>query len=403
MHQTITLPLVFRLEFNMQHYHYIFTGSGLSALMTVYEMILSENFNDKTILLIDENPKKTNDRTWCFWDDKPSEFDKIISKKWDVALFADENFQRNLELNPYQYKMIRGLDFYNLVFDLISKQKNIHFTNQKVIDFEEVKNNCIVKTESENYSCNKIFNSIFNSEIVKSQSKYPLLQQHFIGWFIKSKEEVFDKNKATFMDFSIEQRGNTRFMYVLPTSSTEALLEYTLFSKDLLPKEEYETEIRNYIQKLGISNYEIIEKEYGSIPMTSYKFWKHNSQNIVNIGSFGGWTKASTGFTFKNTTKKAKKLVAFLSKETDTSTSISMTKFHKTDKFWFYDLLFLDVLYRRNDLGSKVFSSLFEKGNPTLIFKFLDEETAFVEDLQVIWKCPKGLFIRALFGRIFRF
>ena len=63
------------------------------------------------------------------------------------------------------------------------------------------------------------------------------------------------------MDFSVEQRSNTRFMNVLPTSSTEALIEYTLFSKDLLPKKEYETEIENYIQKLGISAYEIIEKE----------------------------------------------------------------------------------------------------------------------------------------------
>ena len=75
---------------------------------------------------------------------------------------------------------------------------------------------------------------------------------------------------------------------------------------------------------------------------------------------------------------------------------------HKKDKFWFYDVLFLDVLNRRNDLGSKVFSNLFQNGNPTLIFKFLDEETSFLEDLKVIWKCPKQLFIRALFGRIFR-
>lgn len=378
----------------MKHYHYIFTGSGLSALMTIYELILSEKFNDKTILLLDENPKKSNDRTWCFWDNVAL-FDEIISKKWNFALFADENFQRDLNLNPYQYKMIKGLDFYNLVFDLISKQENIHFANQKVINFEELGNHCVVKTTEESYTCNKIFNSIFNPNLLKNQSKYPLLQQHFIGWFIKSTEEVFDKNAATFMDFSVKQKGNTRFMYVLPTSSTEALLEYTLFSKDLLAREEYESEIQKYIKKLGISEYEIVEKEQGNIPMTSYQFWKLNTKNILNIGSVGGWTKASTGYTFKNTIKKSKALIQFLSKETD------FRKFHKTDKFWFYDLLFLDVLYRRNELGSKVFSSLFKKGNPTLIFKFLDEETTFIEDLQVMLKCPKGVFIRALFGRFF--
>ncbi|WP_333599097.1 lycopene cyclase family protein [Flavobacterium sp.] len=378
----------------MKHYHYIFTGSGLAALMTVYEMVLSGKFEDKTILLLDENPKKTNDRTWCFWEEKKT-FDAIVSQKWNSAYFKNQNFERPLDLKPYQYKLIKGLDFYTLVFDVISKQNNIHFAHQKVVDFEELGNHCVVKTEIESYTCNQIFNSIFNPEIVKRQTKYPFLHQHFIGWFIQSKEPVFHPNCATFMDFSIEQKGNTRFMYVLPTSETEALLEYTLFSKDLLQKEAYETEIKNYIQKLGITDYKIVEKEQGNIPMTCYPFWKHNTKNILNIGSAGGWTKASTGYTFKNTIKKSKDLVRFLSKEND------LRKFHKTTKFWFYDLLLLDILNEKNYLGSSIFSAMFQKGNSTVIFKFLDEETSFWEDLQVIWKCPKGLFIKALFGRIF--
>ena len=380
----------------MQHYHYIFTGSGLSAMMTVYEMILSGTFQDKTILLLDENPKKTNDRTWCFWDSNTI-FPNQVSTKWNSAWFKNIAFERKLNLDPYQYKMVKGLDFYNLIFDLISKQENIHFVNQKVLDFEELGSHCIVKTASENYTCNKIFNSIFNPNLVKSQAKYPLLQQHFVGWFIKSKEEVFDKETATFMDFSVEQKGNTRFMYVLPTSSTEALLEYTLFSKELLALSEYENEIQNYIQKLGITEYEIVEKEQGNIPMTCYPIWKNNTKNILNIGSAGGWTKASTGYTFKNTTKKAKQLISFLEDNSD------FRKFQKRDKFWFYDLLLLDILDKKNHLGSTIFSSMFQKGNATVIFKFLDEETTFLEDLKVIWKCPKGLFVKALFSRIFQF
>ena len=380
----------------MQHHHYIFTGSGLSALMTVYEMILSGKFQDKSILLLDANPKKTNDRTWCFWDAEEC-FQNLAHTKWDAAWFKTATFERKLDLKPYQYNMIKGLDFYNLVLDLISKQENIHFVNQKVLDFEELGDHCIVKTASENYTCNKIFNSIFSSELVKKQTKYPLLQQHFVGWFIKSKEEVFNKDIATFMDFSVEQKGNTRFMYVLPTASDEALLEYTLFSKELLSKSEYENEIQKYIQKLGITEYEILEKEQGNIPMTCYPFWKHNTKNILNIGSIGGWTKASTGYTFKNTTKKAKQLVQFLASDSD------FRKFHKRDKFWFYDLLLLDILDKKNHLGATIFSSMFQKGNATVIFKFLDEETSFLEDLQVIWKCPKMLFVKALFSRLFRF
>jgi lycopene beta-cyclase len=380
----------------MKHFDYIFTGTGLSALMTVYKMVQSGKFNDKRILLIDENTKKTNDRTWCFWTKEEVIWEKSISKKWDLALFANENFRRDLDLKPYQYNMVRGLDFYNQVFDLISKQENIAFLNQKVTEIEESENLIMIQTDSESFSCSKLLNSIYNKQKVENQSKYPVLQQHFIGWFIKSEQAVFNSEQATFMDFSVEQKGNTRFMYVLPTSKTDALIEYTLFSHKHLEKQEYESEIKNYIQNLGIINYEIIEKEQGSIPMTCYPFWKLNTKNVINIGTSGGWTKASTGYTFKNSDKKSSELVSFLQTETD------FMKFHKKTKFWFYDLLLLDILDRKNELGSTIFSSMFKKGNPTLIFKFLDEETSLKEDIQVILKCTKMLFIKAIFHVGFR-
>ena len=104
----------------MQHYNYIFTGSGLSALMTVYEMVLSKQFADKSILLLDIDSKKTNDRTWCFWDIESTKYEPLIAKKWHTAMFADENFSRKFAMKPYSYNMIRGLDFYDSIFKSIA-------------------------------------------------------------------------------------------------------------------------------------------------------------------------------------------------------------------------------------------------------------------------------------------
>jgi lycopene beta-cyclase len=381
----------------MQHFDYIFTGSGLAALLTVDELLNSGKFSDKTILLLDENAKKSNDRTWCFWDED-NLYETIISKKWSNVVFANSNFKRTLAIAPYQYKKINGLTFYDSIFKRISDFPNIQFLQEKVLDFEELEENCVVKTSNKTYSCSKIFNSIFSSEKILQHDKFPLIQQHFIGWFVKTETTIFDENVATFMDFSVNQNGNTRFMYVLPTSPTEALVEYTLFSKDLLPKKEYEDEIKWYLKKLGVTSYKIIEKEQGNIPMTSYPFWKQNTKNIIHIGSAGGWTKASTGFTFKNALKKSKALVKFLDQN---KTNSDFRKFQKINKYWFYDLLLLDILNDKNHLGSSIFSSMFKKENPIVIFKFLDEQTSLWEDLQVIWRCPKMLFAKALLGRLF--
>lgn len=382
----------------IKHFNYIFTGTGLSALMTVYKMVLSERFADKSILLLDENQKKTNDRTWCFWAKEETVWDSIIAKKWDSALFANEDFKRDLDLNPYQYNQIRGIDFYNFVFVELSKHQNITFLNEKVTDINELETHVFVGTEEDRYTCDYLFNSIYTKAFAERQTKYPVLQQHFVGWFVKTEAAVFNPEQATFMDFSVEQKRNTRFMYVLPTSKTEALVEYTLFSEKVLPKEEYENEIQLYLEKLGTDKFQIIEKEQGSIPMTSYPFWKKNTKRVLNIGTAGGWTKASTGYTFRNSDKKSSDLVEFL----HTSTTLRMTTFHKKNRFWFYDLLLLDILHRHNELGNPIFSSLFRKGNPKLVFKFLDEETSLAEDFQVILKCPKVHFIKALFRIVFR-
>lgn len=383
------------------HFNYIFTGTGLSALMTVYKMVLSGKFSAKSILLLDEDAKKTNDRTWCFWAKEETLWNSVISKKWDSALFANEDFNRDLTLKPYQYNQIRGLDFYDFVFEELSKHQNVTFLNEKVTDINELETHVFVGTEDNRYTCDYLFNSIYTKAFALSQTKYPVLQQHFVGWFIKSETEIFNPDQATFMDFSVEQRGNTRFMYVLPISTTEALVEYTLFSEDLLVKEEYENEIQIYLRNLGADQYTIIEKEQGSIPMTCFPFWKKNTKRVLNIGTAGGWTKASTGYTFRNSDKKSSELVAFLDPSSDASGYLKMSTFYKKNRFWFYDLLLLDILYRHNELGSVIFSSMFKKGNPALIFKFLDEETTLVQDVKVILKCPKIPFIKALFRVIF--
>jgi lycopene beta-cyclase len=182
---------------------------------------------------------------------------------------------------------------------------------------------------------------------------------------------------------------------VLPTSVNEALFEYTLFSKDLLPKQDYENAIKDYLKQKGIENYQITETEHGAIPMTSFKFWKNNTKNVLHIGTAGGWTKASTGYTFMNTTKKTQALVSFLKGNQD------LSRFTRLTKFWFYDLLLLDVLAKHNGDGAKLFSSLFKKTNIKTILKFLDEESNLLEDLRIITAVPPLRFVKALLKRMF--
>ncbi len=379
----------------MERSDYIILGAGASGLMLAYRMAKDPYFDDKSILIIDKEDKKINDRTWSFWEKGEGEWDDIIIKTWHKIFFGSSSFSKTIPIAPYRYKSIRSSDFYKHLWHTIHTKSNITFVKDQVEYFKEVGEAVLVKTMTSEYTAKKIFNSTVLDPYHEEQHKYPVIQQHFVGWFVKTKAPVFDADVATFMDFTVAQKGNTRFMYVLPIDAHTALFEYTLFSKDLLNYKTYEDAIENYLSSKHITAYEIIEKEKGAIPMTSYNFYKHNTTSVLNIGTIGGWTKASTGYTFRNTSKKTSQLVAFLKRESD------LSKFEKRNRFWFYDLILLDVLARDNAHGAALFSSLFNKVKVQTIFKFLDEESTIIEDIKIIMGVPPLKFIKAFFKRLF--
>lgn len=377
-------------------YDYIFTGVGLSAFLVVHELKKSTILQDKKILLIDLNTSKTNDRTWCFWERKEGEWDFLATKKWDSAIFKTNDFSIDCLGGKLQYKMIEPVTLFTHIKNELGAYPGVEWIHEKVINIQQNNNSVDVHTSKNNYKANYVINSIFDIQTITGLQKYPLLKQHFIGWFIKTNQPSFNPNEALFMDFSIPQKNTTRFMYVLPTSETEALFEFTLFSPDLLAEFEYENGIKDYLKQHNITNYKITKKEKGVIPMSGFPLFKNNGKRVLNIGTAGGWTKGSTGYTFKKTQKCAKKLAVFISK----NKALNFTKFHKKDRFFYYDLLFIDVLFKTNYLGKTIFSNLFTKKKPTDILSFLDEETTLTTELKVMWACPKIPFIKALFRRL---
>ena len=380
----------------MKKYEYIILGAGASGLLLAYRMSQDSYFDDKAILIIDQLKDKGNDRTWCYWEEGTGEWDDLLTKSWSKVFFGSDSFSKTITIKPFSYKMIRSEKLYHKLWKCISLKSNITFVEDSVESYTELDKGVKVVANKSIYLGLKLLNSIADKSLYQTQKKYPVLQQHFIGWFVTTKSDCFDDSVATFMDFNIPQSGNTRFMYVLPINKNTALFEYTLFSKEILRKAQYEAAIKDYLKQKKIIKFEILEKEIGSIPMTSFKFEELNSKSILNIGTAGGWTKASTGYTFNNTSNKTKDLVTFLKTEND------LNQFSKRTKFWFYDLLFLDVLANNNGIGSTVFASMFKKVNTKTIFKFLDEESNLLEDLKIITSVPPKLFLSAIFNRVFK-
>ncbi|MFC7773824.1 lycopene cyclase family protein [Flavobacterium sp. GCM10027622] len=374
-------------------YDYIFSGMGLSSLMILHKMIRAGVCDGKKILVIEPETQKRNDRTWCFWEKGSGSWDFLLKKAWEEAYFMTEDVNVNCLERGFVYKMLESQSFYDFVSEEVYQNKAIQIVREKTFSFKEYESYVVVQTDKSEFEGLCFFNSVLDRKVMQP-NRYPLLQQHFVGWFVQTDVPVFDDSKAFFMDFSVKQKGNTRFMYLLPVSVNEALVEYTLFSPNVLSDEEYETEIVSYLKSQGIERFTITAKEKGNIPMTSYPFWQNNSKKILHIGTAGGWTKASTGYTFRNSDVLSDRVVAQLKQGT-----IDFRFFKSPNRFTFYDRLFVSVLYDENALGKNLFTRMFTKVRPDKILRFLDEESSVLEDLEVIWACPKWPFIKALFKK----
>ena len=123
-----------------------------------------------------------------------------------------------------------------------------------------------------------------------------VMLQHFYGYEITAGRDVFDSTTAILMDFRCDQSRGMHFIYCLPFSARNALVESTLFSPELAPEPFYDSAIRRYLKEIiGIDDYRITRREKGVIPMATLP---PRDPNLTGIGANGGAIRPSSGYAF---------------------------------------------------------------------------------------------------------
>ncbi|NRB49131.1 MAG: lycopene cyclase [Saprospiraceae bacterium] len=377
----------------MKHFDYIITGAGGAGLSLIHHLGKSP-LKDKKILVIDKDAKDTNDRTWCFWEDRPGPFDDIVYRSWSELSFHSDTFSKDFQIDPFKYKMIRGIDFYRYVQEKTIAQSNIEWLQAEVQDIAMEGGKVVVKAAGQSFQADWCFNSILFQAINKQESNY--LDQHFKGWVVETEEAVFSPGRATLMDFRVPQEGETRFLYVLPIDERRALVEVAIFSNNILASQEYDEILDQYIKHhITKQEYAVIHEEFGIIPMTDYPFIR-SEDRVVHIGTAGGDTKASTGYTFWRMQKHLQQLVdQFVNTGIP---SIEPTTWQK--RFQLYDSTLLRVLEEDRLAGDVLFTHLFRKNPPQRLLRFLNDESHFAEEIALMSSVPTLPFLRSFITEV---
>jgi len=369
-----------------QSYDYIIIGAGAAGLSLAYGLSQHPQLSKKRVLLIDKAHKIQNDRTWCFWTTEAPPFQEVIYRRWQQLAFHSMHGSRQFSIAPFFYYMIRGIDFYRYCFEHLAP--SIDFCVGEVSEATPAGE--VTLHDGKQFRAQWVFDSRYLLPQKPAELPYPFLLQHFKGYVLHAPHDIFDPHTATLMDFRIPQGGESRFMYILPFSPKEALVEFTIFGKKLLPSSTYDHELKAYIeQHYGVlESLEIKEEEFGVIPMAARGF-RHPEGALIPIGTAAGCAKGSSGYAFIFIQKHCRQIVEALAHNQ------RPPAYRPAWRFRHYDRIFLNVLYHGRMAGANIFSKLFLKLPPQKILRFLIEESSLFDELSVIYKLRSVAFVQA--------
>ena len=354
----------------MKDFDYIIIGGGCAGLSLAYELDINNKFENKNLAIIDPRTNYNRDKTWSFWRVSPHNFEDCVIKSWNNFSINITNKTNYVSCGKSPYQSIDSGLFYKKTISRLKKNKNINF----------------LKTMNDlDVSKSIIFNSLMN---IKPDKKD--LWQHFGGVEIEVDKKIFDSEIINLMDFDCDQKNSVHFFYTLPYSENKALVETTWLSNMMDDTEKnYDDQLKNYIKnQLKIKNYKILYEEQGKIPL----FHKSSiiKKNEISIGTAGGMTRLSTGYTFLNIQDHSR----YICKNFGNIDKIKKFKIKK--KYKYLDKIFLKVLSKYPERMPEIFYNMFTANNEKVI-KFLSNKSNIVDDINIILKMPKAIFIKELF------
>ena len=214
-----------------------------------------------------------------------------------------------------------------------------------------------------------------------------MMLQHFIGLEVRAPTPVFDPQTAILMDFRVDQSHGMHFVYLLPFSPTEALVESTLFSPETLADEDYLAAIRDYLARhYGVSEFETLHRERGVIPLGQLK---RRDPAIEGIGGNGGAIRPSSGYAFIFIQRQIDNAI----REAGATGRLAVTSPHKGIDLAM-DAVLLTVLRHWPETAPELFLRMGKALTGDEFVRFLNGEADWGLRLKVVMAMPKLPFLR---------
>lgn len=373
-------------------------GAGCAGLSLCHYLL--ERGVDAPILILDRKQDFADDRTWCFWDVEETPFSDRAIRRWNSWSVRAEGREVVHTSRRYPYLCLTGADFYESVLGKISTHANVTIRLGEDVRFsKELDDGVLVVTSAGSYLAGAVFDGRGlppdSAALEEARRKGTWISQQFLGLRLRSRRPAFDPDTCTLMDFSVDQGRGLRFAYVLPFDEHEALVENVYLSKTGAPPEVHRAELSGYLQdRYGLSggDYEVHGEELGDIPMTAHRFRRRIGTRTHVIGTLGGETRPSTGYTFLRVQRYCRELAASLTGAGGDPEGVHPWRYGPLDR------VFLRLLRKQPERCPGIYARMFAGTPPDPLVRFLTEVSSPLDDAGLIGALPKLQFLRLAAG-----
>lgn len=381
----------------------VILGAGCAGLSLCLQLL--EAGVTAPILLIDSRRHYTDDRTWCWWDVESTPFTHLAYARWTHSEVRSSGIKATATSERYPYLCLSAADFYADALNRIAHYDNVTLKLDTMVtaldltgDQSQVSATTTGLSETLHYRAKMLIDARGlapdSSTVAEIKRNSLWISQQFLGQRIRANRPVFDPTRCMLMDFAVSQKRALRFMYVLPVTTTEALIENVYLTAVPVTAETHRAEIDAYVlRRYGLkrSEYVIDSEEAGNIPMTDHTFTTRLGEHAYAIGMRGGSTRPSTGYTFLGIQREAKALALTLTRPPEQAEVATKTS-ARTRRLALLDSIFLRFLMQHPAESPAVFSRMFRTNAETLI-RFLSESSTFSDELALIMSLPKRRFV----------
>lgn len=369
----------------------ILVGGGLANNLIAFRLLL-ENPN-YPLLVFERGVSLGGDHTWSFHDsDITSE-----QRRWIEPLIAHRWSQHELRFPNRDRVMDDGYN--SVTSERLHEVVAPALGNRMRLDTEvaEVTPGGIVLANGEHIEAR----AVIDGRGDPGANHLDIGYQKFLGLFVRL-AEPHGLSRPILMDATVEQVDGYRFVYTLPFSDTEALIEDTYYSDEPdLDRNRLRKGIKDYAEQQGWAIAAITGEEKGVLPITLGgnidAFWDAGPIGVARSGMRGAFFHPTTGYSLPEAVRLADEIAPIA--DLDSARLYELTR-RRSKELWrrtgYYRLL-NRMLFRASEpeLRYRIFERFYGLSEG-LIQRFYSGQLEWTDKVRVLVGKPPVPVYRAL-------